>query len=161
MICPILGLRKPIRYDLPHDVAPGQSVTINVSVGAPGEIGNYVLRQRMVKEYVGWFEQLQRLMSKSGCYKLLMHLIFLLCGIQVHSHVPSHSTKPGNETWNVTGPNLVKLGAYFDAPNDLPYTWLQNQCVLLCLVISIWRKCDRQCDSDLALTVGPNNFVFD
>ena len=48
------------RFNLPHDVAPGASVTISVSVTAPNQAGSYVLRHRMVKEQVAWFTQIQK-----------------------------------------------------------------------------------------------------
>jgi hypothetical protein len=51
---------EPVRFSLPNDVAPGGSATIVVTATAPTAPGNYVLRQRMVKEFVGWFSQLQK-----------------------------------------------------------------------------------------------------
>ena len=43
------------RYSLPHDVAPGRSVVIEVEVTAPDQSGGYVLRHRLVKENTVWF----------------------------------------------------------------------------------------------------------
>jgi hypothetical protein len=43
------------RYRLPHDVAPGRSVTVEVEVRAPEAPGSYVLRHRLVKENTAWF----------------------------------------------------------------------------------------------------------
>jgi uncharacterized membrane protein len=51
---------EPKRFALPKDVAPGASVTINVTMTAPSTAGTYVLRQRMVKEFVNWFLPLQK-----------------------------------------------------------------------------------------------------
>ena len=49
-----------LRVNLPHDVAPGESVGIPVSVTAPTNAGSYVLRHRMVKEQVTWFADIQK-----------------------------------------------------------------------------------------------------
>jgi hypothetical protein len=51
---------EPMRFNLPHDVKPGQKVTFTISVAAPLARGSYVLRHRMVKEGVNWFNQMQR-----------------------------------------------------------------------------------------------------
>lgn len=48
------------RFSLPNDVAPGGAVTLSVSVTAPTTAGSYVLRHRMVKEDVAWFDQIQK-----------------------------------------------------------------------------------------------------
>jgi DNA gyrase inhibitor GyrI len=45
------------RFVLPNDLAPGQSVTLNVAVTAPSTSGNYVLEYEMVQENVAWFAQ--------------------------------------------------------------------------------------------------------
>jgi hypothetical protein len=54
------GWANDLRIDLPHDVAPGQTVAIPVSVTAPADAGSYVLRHRMVKEGVTWFTDIQK-----------------------------------------------------------------------------------------------------
>jgi glucose/arabinose dehydrogenase len=51
---------EPMRFALPHDVKPGQKVTLTIDVTAPLTPGSYVLRHRMVKEGVNWFNQMQR-----------------------------------------------------------------------------------------------------
>jgi hypothetical protein len=48
------------RFALPRDVPPGDAVTLNVTVRAPDAAGSYVLRHRMVKEQVAWFNQIQK-----------------------------------------------------------------------------------------------------
>src|SRR2546430_846915 len=48
------------RFALPADLAAGASVTLSVDVTAPSAAGNYVLRHRMVKEGVAWFDQIQK-----------------------------------------------------------------------------------------------------
>ena len=46
------------RFFLPHDVAPGKSVVVDVDVTAPEAPGDYVLRHRLVKENTKWFADL-------------------------------------------------------------------------------------------------------
>ncbi len=45
-----------VRNHLPHDVEPGQTVTIPITVRAPGAPGSYFLELDMVQEYVAWFQ---------------------------------------------------------------------------------------------------------
>src|SRR5213075_467729 len=52
--------KEPARFALTSDVAPGKSVTFNVKVTAPSTPGTYVLRDRMVKEYVAWFQTMEK-----------------------------------------------------------------------------------------------------
>jgi glucose/arabinose dehydrogenase len=53
-------IEEPMRFDLPHDVKPGQKVTFTITVTAPLTAGSYVLRHRMVKEGVNWFVPLAK-----------------------------------------------------------------------------------------------------
>ncbi len=48
------------RFTLAGDVPPGGSQTLTVAVVAPTTPGAYVLRARMVKESVAWFDQIQK-----------------------------------------------------------------------------------------------------
>jgi hypothetical protein len=43
------------RFFLPHDVLPGEHVTVNVSVSAPSVPGTYCLRHWLVWEDALWF----------------------------------------------------------------------------------------------------------
>ena len=56
----LVGGAPKKRFALPNDVAPGASVTIQVTMTAPSAPGSYVLRHRMVKESVNWFVPLQK-----------------------------------------------------------------------------------------------------
>ena len=44
------------RVGLPHDVAPGQTVTLSFDCPAPGEPGRYRMKRDLVAEGVTWFE---------------------------------------------------------------------------------------------------------
>jgi hypothetical protein len=52
---------EPIRFNLPNDLAPGASATITVTIAAPNATGSYVLRHRMVKEGVAWFDTMDKI----------------------------------------------------------------------------------------------------
>lgn len=43
---------------LPHDVAPGEAVEMDIEVRAPNHPGNYILMFDMVSEHLAWFEDL-------------------------------------------------------------------------------------------------------
>lgn len=45
------------RSHLPHDIQPGEEVTIPLRVSAPATPGEYILELDMVQELVGWFKQ--------------------------------------------------------------------------------------------------------
>lgn len=45
---------EPMRFHLMSSVAPGESATFHVIVAAPSSAGNYILRCRMVREFIGW-----------------------------------------------------------------------------------------------------------
>jgi uncharacterized protein YkwD len=45
------------RFNLPSDIAPGQSATLTVTVTAPSSGGTYVLEEQMVQESIAWFPQ--------------------------------------------------------------------------------------------------------
>ena len=48
---------EPVRFALPHDVAPGASVIVPILITAPLAPGDHVLRIRLVKENMAWFGQ--------------------------------------------------------------------------------------------------------
>jgi hypothetical protein len=49
------------RFDLPQDVPPGNSVSFMVTVQPPPRSGQYVLRHRLLMEYVAWFGDFTRI----------------------------------------------------------------------------------------------------
>ena len=49
---------------LPHDIAPGETVEIEISLRAPEQSGNYQLAFDMVSEHLAWFEDLGSVTAK-------------------------------------------------------------------------------------------------
>ena len=41
---------------LPHDLGPGQSMSLNLTIQAPPEAGDYILRLTMLQQGVSWFD---------------------------------------------------------------------------------------------------------
>jgi glucose/arabinose dehydrogenase len=115
---------EPARFVLPQDVAPGQTATITVTVTAPATAGNFVLRQRLVKEYVQWFDQLQATPVEVG-----------MLAASYSTNAPANwqpgqtqsftttVTNTGSVTWNAADPEGVHLGVYFDGNSDNIYDW--------------------------------------
>ncbi|GIK71622.1 MAG: hypothetical protein BroJett021_06100 [Chloroflexota bacterium] len=48
---------KDLRTDIPDDVAPGQTVAVQVRIALPDEPGNYTLELDLVHEGVAWFKE--------------------------------------------------------------------------------------------------------
>ena len=57
---PDVGRVTDARFELPSDLGPGESATIEVTVTAPTRPGSYVVRHQMVVEGAGWFDDLAR-----------------------------------------------------------------------------------------------------
>jgi glucose/arabinose dehydrogenase len=118
---------EPIRFVLPQDVAPGASVTVTVTVTAPTTPGNYVLRQRLVKENVQWFDQLQATPVSVGSAAPLAASYTTTAPT---SWQPGQTltfnttvTNTGTATWNAADPQAVHLGVYFNGNSDNVNDW--------------------------------------
>ncbi len=57
-----------LRTQLPHDVAPGETVSVNAIVQAPPRPGDYRLQWDLVHENVTWFEGKQGMKSELQAY---------------------------------------------------------------------------------------------
>lgn len=114
--------QEPIRFALPRNVAPGQSVTISVSLPAPVTPGNYVLRNRLVKEGTtpSWFEPLLKtdvaVQTLNASYAGDVPVEW--CTAQSQEYQVT-VTNTGTATWNYQGADRVRLGVYFGGASDV------------------------------------------
>lgn len=116
---------QPQRFTLPNDVAPGQSVTLAVKPVMPNAVGPYILRARLVKENVAWFDYLQ----KSNV--TVEHFVASYAGTSppanwVIGQPQTYSftvTNTGRSVWNAGGANPISLGVYFGGVSDAVGDW--------------------------------------
>ena len=104
-------------FSLPNDLAPGASVTLNVSFAAPPHPGAMGLEAQMVKEHQFWFQQWSTVntvvaaavwsagydLSKAPRNWTLLH----------SQTFPVTVTNRGNQTWPAGGYYRVDLGLHF------------------------------------------------
>ena len=118
---------EPIRFNLPQNVAPGASVTLNITMTAPVAPGSYVLRERLVKENVQWFAQLLATPVSVGSAGTLTAIYATTAPA---TWLPGQTrtfsttvTNTGTTTWNATDPQAVHLGVYFNGNSDNANDW--------------------------------------
>ena len=115
---------QPKRYTLPNSVAPGQSVTMSITVQAPAAAGSYILRARMVKENVGWFDYFQKtavtVNTLNASYSGAVPTTWSRNQQRTYSLTV---TNTGVTTWNTTGTNPVMIGVYFGGASDVAGSW--------------------------------------
>jgi len=129
---PGVGWATDQRFGLPADLAPGASVTLNLSVTPPAGAGSYVLRHRMVKEGVAWFAQIQKTNvtvatqpALAASYSASPPTAWTGGQSQTYSITV---TNTGSQTWNAGGTNRVRLGIHFGTASDVPGTgWATDQ----------------------------------
>jgi glucose/arabinose dehydrogenase len=118
------GANDPQRVNLPQDVAPGQSVTLTITIKGPTSPGNYVLRHRMIKEGVQWFADISRtnvtVQTVAAAYSGNPPTTWTVGELRTYS---IQVTNTGSATWNATGAFPVKLGVYFGSSSDAVGTW--------------------------------------
>ena len=120
---------EPMRFNLPNNVAPGASATINVSLTAPTTAGIYTLRNRLVQEYVAWFDDLLKTTVTVGTVGTTpldatynSNVATALTPGQTVNYTVT-VTNTGTQTWSTTGANNVRLGAYFNGTSDAVGGW--------------------------------------
>lgn len=52
-----LAPARDLRTDIPADVQPGESITVEARIALPEEPGNYTLELDLIQEGVGWFKE--------------------------------------------------------------------------------------------------------
>ena len=117
------------RFALPSDVAPGQSVTLNVTVKAPADGGDYFLKHRMVKEGVAWFDQAQSTSVTVSAQALSASYVSAPPTSWAAGQQQSYTvevTNTGSDTWNAGGSNPVRLGIHF-ASSATGWNWATDQ----------------------------------
>src|SRR5439155_859945 len=105
------------RFGLPTDLAPGASVTLSVDVTAPTTAGNFILRHRMMKEGVAWFDQIQKTnVVVSGASALAAGYTSSPPTSWTSGQTQTYSisvTNTGTQTWAAGGTTPVRLGVHF------------------------------------------------
>ncbi len=104
-------------FSLPSDVAPGGSVTLNVSFAAPSRAGSLVLEAEMVKEHQFWFRQwaptnvvVAPAVWSAGYSMSKAPRTWTLLHAQTFSVTVTNN---GNQTWPSAGSNRVDLDLHF------------------------------------------------
>lgn len=115
--CPNMcaSLFTNLRFILPADVAPGQSVTLPVGVTTPAAPGSYVVEYQLVTEGLSWFSQyLDKPLSLSSWgaqYGILGQPAVFSTGHSVVEEITVTNT--GTTTWFAGGGTPVHLGIHF------------------------------------------------
>jgi glucose/arabinose dehydrogenase len=115
--------KEPQRFAMTRNIAPGQSFTFNVTIAAPTTPGNYILRDRLVKENVAWFDTIDKINVTVGTlaanYSGTPPTTWTVGQTQSYAITV---TNTGSAIWRATGPNRVRLGAWFGGSSDTPPT---------------------------------------
>ncbi len=53
-----MPVEKELRTDVPYDVEPGETVTVEAEVALPDEAGNYTIEFDLIQEGVAWFKEM-------------------------------------------------------------------------------------------------------
>src|SRR3989441_5855921 len=122
------------RFNLPNDVAPGQTVSVSVSPTAPSRTGPLLLEAEMLKEQQFWFDQWQsnRITITPAVWTAGYDLSDMPRNWnpnQVQTF-PVQVINTGNQTWRAGGSNPVRLGMHFTAAlGGYPASpkWLSDQ----------------------------------
>jgi spore germination protein YaaH len=104
-------------YSLPADLAPGSSVTLNVTFAAPVRTGALVLEAEMIKEHQFWFKQWAPVNTRlaAAVWAAGYDLSQAPTGwTLLHSQTfPVTVTNTGNTTWPSGGYHRVDLDLHF------------------------------------------------
>jgi hypothetical protein len=114
-------IAPPIKLSLTKDIAPGKSFTFNVKTTAPKAPGDYVLRNRLVRDPATWFDTMDRVSMRvdalTATYAAAVPRIW---GAGQAQHYSITVQNTGSATWRVSGPGGVQLGVYFGGKSDAP-----------------------------------------
>ncbi len=102
-------------FSLPHDVSPGQTVTVNATVTAPSTPGTGVLEVEMIKEHQFWFQQWQPVNVNVSLWAASVDMTKAPTSwVAGQSQTfPVTVTNAGGSTWPSTGYYRVDLDLHF------------------------------------------------
>jgi hypothetical protein len=107
------------RFNLPADLAPGSSLTLTISVTAPGNTtGNLVIEYQMVEEGQFWFGQFADVNTTVTLSNAWVATYGVASTPTIWSTQQSQTysvtvTNNGTQSWPAGGPNPVDLGVRF------------------------------------------------
>jgi hypothetical protein len=116
---PGTSTNAPVRFDLPRDVAPGETVELTVTLTGPAVPGTYTLRHRLKKIGIGWFDDILRTsvnVETFAAYSASPPRTWVVGEVKTYT---IKVTNLGSGTWNASGANPVLLGVYFGGSSDL------------------------------------------
>ena len=127
-----------LAYQLPSNIAPGASVTLNVTFSAPPSSGPMVLEAEMIKEHEFWYQQWAPVNvmvvdpARSATYDLSKVPTTWVAGQS--QTFPVTATNTSNQTWISSGYSEVDLDLHFTSATG-GYTnqgaWLNSQAFAL------------------------------
>ncbi|HEU5288848.1 MAG TPA: hypothetical protein VFV20_10625, partial [Candidatus Limnocylindria bacterium] len=112
-----------VRTRLPRDVAPGTTITVDLSVVVPPSVGTHVLRVDLFREGIGWFSlrgvrpadvEVTIEAPHAAAYGPLTASVWLTLPSAAPLVVTLKNT--GTTAWEAGGPNPVRLS----------YHWMRN-----------------------------------
>ena len=120
------------RVSLPADLAPGQSVTLSLTLTAPPTSDAIVLEAEMVKEWQFWFVERGTIAVTDAAASWMAGYDL---GQAPRVWTPGQTQtfaitvlNAGNEAWPSGGSNPVRLGVHFAGNAGLPFSgWLSDQ----------------------------------
>ena len=128
------------RFALPADLPAGASVTLTITVTAPGAGGHDVLEYQMVKETQFWFSQIANVAVTVQGTMAAWAASYSVTNTPTSWNVSQTQTyavtltNSGNQTWPSANGNPVRLGVHFGTKGGgfpASYPWLTDQRVSL------------------------------
>jgi uncharacterized membrane protein len=121
------------RFSLAADLAPAASVTLTITVTAPGSLGNPVLEYQVVAESQFWFTQFADVNTSVAASWVASYNVVGTPTSWTHGQSKTYNvtiTNNGAQTWLHAGANPVHLGVHFaNAGGGIPANtpWLTDQ----------------------------------
>jgi len=120
-----------VRTALPRVLEPGESATVDLTVGTPWLTGDYTVRPDLVREAAGWFSSRGDAPAGSFALKVVTDLgasygattapVTMIPGAEVPVQVPL--TNDGVFTWRAGGANPIELGYHWIDAGGTTVVW--------------------------------------